>query len=192
MFIYQIDENITLKKLELKDAKELFELIYSSRNYLREWLPWVDTNQTVEDSEEYIKSTLQQYAENSGLRAGIYYKGNLVGEIGYYGINPLHKCASIGYWLGKEFQGKGLVTKACKVLLEYAFRELNLNRIEIRVASENYKSKAIAKRLGFTYEGCIRQNMWLYDHYVDHIVFGILKEEFNVSEGDSFCIHVES
>jgi RimJ/RimL family protein N-acetyltransferase len=70
-----------------------------------------------------------------------------------------------------------IMTKACEAFIEYGFNGLNLNRIEIRVAEGNMKSRAIPERLGFTEEGKIRQAEWLYDHYVDHIIYGLLAED---------------
>ena len=57
-------------------------------------------------------------------------------------------------------------------------RELQLNRIEIRAAIGNVKSQAIPEKLGFAKEGCVREAEWLYDHYVDHIIYGMLKSDF--------------
>lgn len=85
----------------------------------------------------------------------------------------------IGYWLGEKYQGKGIMTKACKALIQYCFEELNLERIEIRVATENIKSQAIPERLGFQKEGCLRNAEVLYDQYIDLYVYGLLKKEFN-------------
>lgn len=178
MFIHRIDEKTYLKILELKDTEELFELIDKSREHLKNWLPWVDFTKTVADSTDFIKGTLQKYASSNGFSVGIWHEGKLAGTIGYQEMSKLHKSVSIGYWLGEGFQGKGLMTKACKELVHYAFQELNLNRIEIRVASENHQSKAIAERLGFMCEGKIRKCEWLYDHYVDHLVYGLLKEDY--------------
>jgi ribosomal-protein-serine acetyltransferase len=64
-------------------------------------------------------------------------------------------------------------------LTDYAFNELKLDKVEIRVAVENKKSRGIPERLGFVSEGCIRQAEWLYDHYVDHIVYGMLAKDWN-------------
>ena len=80
----------------------------------------------------------------------------------------------IGYWLGKEYQGKGLITESCRLLINYAFDEYNLNRVEIRCATGNSKSCAIPERIGLTMEGVIRDGEWLYDHFVDLYLYSML------------------
>lgn len=180
MFSYKINEETELRLLEIRHAEALFTLIDQSRTYLRNWLPWVDFTETVSDSKHYIDGTLKQFSSNNGFQAGIWYKGKLVGVIGLHSINWRNKSTSIGYWLGEQYQGNGLMTTACKAIIDYCFRELKLNRIEIRVATENLKSQAIPKKLGFQKEGCLRSVEWLYDKYVDHYVFGLTKEEYHL------------
>ena len=68
------------------------------------------------------------------------------------------------------------MTSACEAVIDYCFSELKLKRIEIRVATENHKSQAIPERLGFQKEGCLKSAEWLYDKYVDHYVYGLIKE----------------
>lgn len=70
------------------------------------------------------------------------------------------------------------MTKSCRALINHAFSELNLNRVDIRCAVENSKSRAIPERLGLRQEGVIRQAEWLYDKYVDHVVYGVLTDEW--------------
>jgi ribosomal-protein-serine acetyltransferase len=70
------------------------------------------------------------------------------------------------------------MTKVVRALTDYALKELGLHKVEIRAAVGNKKSRSIPERLGFVNEGCIRQAEWLYDHYVDHVVYGILAEEW--------------
>lgn len=177
MFAYKIDENIELRLLELRHAEQVFQLTDRSRESLREWLPWIDITKTVEDSKSFIMGTMQQFARNDGFQAGIWYKGELAGVIGLHGINWSNKSTSIGYWLGTGFEGKGLMTKACQAVIDHCFNELKLNRIEIRTATENEKSAAIPQRLGFKQEGRLQQAEWLYDKFVDHYVFGLVKED---------------
>lgn len=178
MFVHKINENSSLKLIELNDGKRLFELTNNSRDYLSEWLPWLDNTTKLEDTTEFIKICLKGFAENKSLNTVILYKGNIVGVAGFNSIDWLNKTAQIGYWLGEEFQGNGIMTNVAKTLTEYAFSELKLNKVEIRVAFGNKKSRSIPERLGFVNEGCIRQAEWLYDHYVDHIVYGALVEEW--------------
>ena len=178
MFTIKIDENISLGLVEKRHAKQLFQLIDSSRTYLRDWLPWVDFTKTVADSENFIHMTLKQFASNNGFQLAICYKGNIVGMIGLHAINWSNKSTSIGYWLGEEFQGQGIMVKSCEAVMKYCFEELQLNRIEIRAATRNVKSQAIPEKLGFTKEGCVREAEWLYDHYVDHTIYGMLKSDF--------------
>lgn len=178
MFKYDINENTYLKMLDLSDVEELFALTDRTRETLREWLLFVDNVKTVKDTERFIRGAMQQYADNNGLQAGIYYQGKLAGVIGYHQINKEHNWTSIGYWLGNEFVGKGLVTNSMKAFIDYAFNYLKINRIEVRVAVGNIRSRTIPKVLGFNEEGRLRDSEWLHDHYVDQVVYGLTAAEW--------------
>jgi ribosomal-protein-serine acetyltransferase len=178
MFEFVIDADVKLKLLDTIHAGQLYELADSCRTYLKEWLPWVDVTKSAEDSRVFIEMTKKQFASNDGFQAGIWYKGDFAGVIGFHRINWANRSTSIGYWLGERYQGKGIMTKSCKAFIEYAFKELNLNRVEIRCGEKNSGSKAIPERLGFVKEGMIRDVEWLYDHYIDHVVYGILAREW--------------
>ncbi|WP_137743021.1 GNAT family N-acetyltransferase [Robertmurraya siralis] len=178
MFVHKIDEDLSLKLIELRDGERIFELINNSREYLREWLPWLDTTIKIEDTIEYIKMCLKGFAENKSLSTVILFKGNIVGVTGFNSINWSNNTAYIGYWLGEGYQGNGIMTRVAKALTDYAFTELKLNKVEIRAAVGNKKSRRIPERLAFVNEGCIRRAEWLYDHYVDHVVYGILADEW--------------
>ena len=77
-----------------------------------------------------------------------------------------------------EDRGKGYGSEALQMLLRYAFEELHLNKVEIRCATGNTRSCAGPERLGFTREGVIRQAEWLYDHYIDLVLYGMLAREW--------------
>ena len=174
----RIDDDTMLRIYEERHAQEVAEMVDQNRAYLRKWLPWVDNSRTVEDSRAFIRGSLQQFAQNEGLQLGIWYRGKLAGGIGYHFIDWVDRKVEIGYWLGESFQGKGLVTKACRTLITYAFTELGLNKVEIHCATENIRSCAIPKRLGFTQEGILREAQWLYDHYVNMVIYGLLVREW--------------
>lgn len=178
MFTYNIDDKTMLKMLDLRDSEQLFDLIIQSKDTLSEWLPFVDYTKSVDDTKGFIQSTMKQFSENNGFQAGIWYDGKIAGVIGFHKIDWNNKSTTIGYWLGNDYVGLGLMTKSVKTFIDYAMNDLNLNRVEIRAAVENKKSRAIPIRLGFKEEGCVRQAEWLTDHYVDHVVYGMLAPEW--------------
>ena len=73
------------------------------------------------------------------------------------------------------------MTRACRALVDHGFHDMGLHRIEIRVAPGNTRSRAVAERLGFTQEGVLRDAAWLYDHYVDYVVYGMLSNEWQAT-----------
>lgn len=178
MFVYKIDEDVSLKLVDVNDAEKIFALTENSRKHLREWLPWLDSTTKVEDTKAFLRMSMRNYAEKKSMTTSILYKGEIVGTAGYNEIDWSNKIAYIGYWLDKDFQGLGIMTTVAKGLTHYAFQELKLNRVDISAAVENKKSRAVPERLGFQNEGCIRQAEWLYDHYVDHIIYGMLAEDW--------------
>jgi ribosomal-protein-serine acetyltransferase len=178
MFKYTIDKDTELKLPSVDDAESFYKLIDSSREHLSMWLPWVTSTNGVDDVVPFIKGVQEQYGSGEGLKAILIYKGSYAGLIGYNNIDSNRKAASIGYWLGKSYQNKGIMSKALKVFIDYAFSELGLNKIEIAIAEGNFKSRALPKKYGFKEEGIIRDAEWLNDKYVNHVLYGILKSEW--------------
>jgi ribosomal-protein-serine acetyltransferase len=103
---------------------------------------------------------------------------------GVLGLEPLdwiHRSAGIGYWLGERYQGRGLMTRAVGVLIEHAVSVWDLNRIEIRAAVGNARSRAIPQRLGFREEGTLRQAERVGDVYLDIVVYSLLASEWRAA-----------
>src|SRR5690625_998295 len=179
MFLLNVNDEMMLRMLSSRDAEPLYLLVDESREYLKNWLPWLDDMKSKDDALNFIKNTFFTYNNRTGITAGIFIRNELVGVIAYNKLDFHNRIGTIGYWLGEQYQGRGIMTKAVAVLISYGFEELSLNRIEIRVSSDNLPSRRIPARLGFKEEGCLRQAEWLYDHYVDHIVYGLLKSEWD-------------
>lgn len=189
MLTYRIDEEVSLRLFKEDDAEEFYKLTIESKPYLKEWLGWLDNIKSLEDSANNIKSRIKALVENGGYPKSfaIIYKGEIAGTIGFNDLNEINRTGVVGYWLGEKFQGKGIMTKAFRALIEYGFTELKLNRIEVSVAINNQKSRALPERFGFTKEGELRQAEWLYDHFVDHTIYGLLAEEWNRKGQESEC-----
>lgn len=175
---FKVNNNVELRMLDESYAKDLFSLVEKNRSYLREWLPWLDNSKTLDDTLNFRKLSIDLFSKDEALALGIFYKSTLTGIISFNKIDWQNGVVLIGYWLSESHQGKGIMTESCKALINYAFTELQLNRVEIRCAEGNKKSRAIPERLGFKQEGIIRQGEWLYDHYVDLVVYSLLSSEW--------------
>jgi ribosomal-protein-serine acetyltransferase len=182
MFSHRFRKDAELRLLELRHAEEMYSLTNQNRIHLRRWLPESDVQRSVDECKSTIKAGLEQFANGLGLSAGIWVDGKLAGIIGLGRIDWENRSGNIGYWLGESFQGKGLVTEACKSLVSYAFSELKLKRLEIRCATDNPKSCAVPQRLEFRKEGVLRQSQVLDDRYLDIEVYGLLREEWRDSK----------
>jgi len=178
LFSYKIDDDTDLSLIEPRHAEELNALIENNKAHIKEWSAWLKDDRSIENTHAFIKRNLKQFADGEGFAMAIRYRGEMAGQIDFSYFDWLNRKTEIGYFLGESFQGKGLVTKSCRVLIEYAFDELKLNRVEMRCGVENGKSRKIPEKLGFKEEGIIRQTAWLHDHFVDYVIYGLLADEW--------------
>ena len=157
------------------DARDLFAVVEAERERLRVWLPWVDRMLSVEDERAWIESVAATEGSLDGF--GIFVAGHVAGVIGLrrdaFGVS-----ADIGYWLSKDYEGRGLVTRASEMLIEHAFSQVGLHRITIHVAPDNARSRAIPERLGFTIDGVLREAERTGTGYHDLVVYGLLEHEW--------------
>lgn len=174
----QVDDLISLEMLDERHAGSLIELVNNNRAYLREWLAWVDYMLTEENAVNYINDCKRRAAEKKDFAFAIMFEGRMVGRIGMHHINKQNKIGEIGYWLADGLQGKGIVTKCCRALINYGFTELDLNRIEIKCGTGNDKSRAIAEKLKFKKEGILRKSEWLNGKFIDLYLYAMLKDEW--------------
>ena len=177
MFPCIVSEEIRLRFLHQQHARELFRLTDANRTHLRQWLPWLDGTREEKDTATFISSMRKSFAESGVFVCGIWYEGKLCGVIGYNKIDWNNRTGTLGYWLAKSSEGKGIMTSCCREFVSHAFDEYDLNRLMILVATENYRSQAIPDRLGFRQEGILRDGEWLYDRFVNVTINALLRGE---------------
>ncbi|MBI4336981.1 MAG: GNAT family N-acetyltransferase [Chloroflexi bacterium] len=179
MEVIPVDEEIALRWPTMHDAEGLFALIETNRDYLGRWLPWVEGTRSVEDERRWVESCLRLKAEGNGTPPLIIYREQVVGTISTAGsMDTLNKTCEVGYWVAEIYQGRGIVTRACRALVEYLFGSLDVNRVVIRVQPENRRSIAIPQRLGFTYEGIQRQASYVGGQFHNLAVYAMLAQEW--------------
>jgi ribosomal-protein-serine acetyltransferase len=172
--LLDLGDGIEVRYLEPNDAEEMFGVIDANRDRLRAWMPWVDPTQGPADTRAFIER-VRASGDEDGL--GIFVDRSYVGGIG---LRPdeVNGDAEIGYWIGAAYEGRGLVTRACRALIDRAFGDLGLHRVTIRVAPDNARSRAIPERLGFREEGVMREaGASAFGHH-DLVLYGLLDREW--------------
>lgn len=174
----QINNEVQLRQLKSSDAKGIFNTIDREREYLEEWLPFVAFTKKLADTKHYVKSVVYAEKEDFEYVFTIRKNDEFIGLIGFRDTDWLNYKTEIGYWISEAFQKQGIVTQSVEKLCEFAFKELCINRIQIKCAVGNIPSKNIPKRLGFQLEGVERQAELLSNGtYTDLEVYSKLKSE---------------
>ena len=178
----ELSDDIELRLLEETDAREVHALVEANRDHLGEWMPWA-RNQDFERTARFLRATAQKHERGEALEGAIVENGRIVGCAGLPVIDPVARAGIVGYWIAKEHEGQGLVTRAVSALIDHAFGELDLHRVEIRAATDNVRSRAVPERLGFTQEGVLREAELVGGEYQDLAVYGLLAGEGKPASG---------
>jgi ribosomal-protein-serine acetyltransferase len=173
-----IDDHQFLEKLNLMHVGAIFQAIDQNRQFLRKWLPFVDFTFKVSDTERFVKSIMDKSSANRDEVYVIWYKQEFAGLIGFKDIDRINDKIEIGYWLIEKLTGKGIATAAARKLVNLAFRNMDMNRVQIKCGVGNEKSAAIPRRLGFVYEGIERNGERHNHNYIDLEVYSLLKREW--------------
>ncbi|MGI8813292.1 MAG: GNAT family N-acetyltransferase [Pyrinomonadaceae bacterium] len=178
MLSVQIDENITLELPQTHHAEEIAAVVRKNLERLQLWMPWAVDDYSAESARFFAQNNLKVFSENGSFGLLIKFDGKLAGSIGFHDLDRVNRSANIGYWIAKEFEGRGIVTHCCRVLIDYLFELLDLNRVQINCNVENKRSRAVPERLGFTLEGIQRQGEWLNGEFHDWAIYAVLKEDW--------------
>jgi ribosomal-protein-serine acetyltransferase len=170
---FALSEGVLLRAVEESDAQELHALVDANRDHLARWMPWA-AGQTLADTVEFIRRAGEQLVNDDGFQAVVLEDDRIVGTAGFHGVSRSHSSTSLGYWLAESAQGRGTMTRAVCALVDHAFGDWRLHRVEIRAGVENARSRAIPERLGFRREGVLREAERVGDRYVDQVVYAML------------------
>lgn len=172
-----ISESVSLRPLSESDAGELHALIEANRAHLARWLPWAAA-QTAAETLAFIERTRAQLAGNDGFQAAIVDRREILGVVGYHRVDWDNRTTSIGYWLGERSQGRGTMTASVRALTDHALSTWRLNRVEIRAAVDNRRSRAVPERLCFQQEGVLREVERVAGRPLDLAVYSMLSAEW--------------
>lgn len=174
----KIDKDTELKQLKRTDSVDIFEAIDSQREYLGKWLPFVEFTKEISDTEEFVGSIVNAPKDRFELVFTIRKQHKLIGLIGFKDTDRSNRKTEIGYWLSEKYQKQGIITRAVEKLCDFAFNELDMNRVQIKCAVGNQSSIKIPKRLGFKSEGIEREGELLTGNiFTDLEIYSKLKSD---------------
>ena len=173
-----LEDGIILRFPIEGDAEELFHKIDENRDYLREWLPWLDDVKSIDDEMDLIRDNWNKMDKSYFYL--ILFSGNIAGVISLNWIDWSNRSFGLGYWLSSDLTGLGIVTKSCHALIQHCFIDLGLHRSVIEVGIGNHTSRAVAERLGMRLEGISKDREWLYDHFTDSAMYAITSKEWQI------------
>ncbi|HDX9588437.1 TPA: GNAT family N-acetyltransferase [Bacillus pseudomycoides] len=178
-----ITERLSLRPLTIEDAADVFE--YASNPEISTYTVWY-RHETLEDSQIFVQSILNQYEKAEMATYGIELKEEkkIIGTCGFIDYEENHHKAELAYALSPNYWGQGFATEAAKVCIRYGFEKLQLNRIEAGCHASNAQSERVMKRLGMQYEGTMRKDMFVKGVYRDTKVYSILREEYDTQKGE--------
>lgn len=173
MFINRIDEELSIALVQESFAADYAEIVYSQIDYLSQWLAWPKICNREQDFRLFIQRVLHEYAEGKSMTCAIIYKGKIVGNCSFNTINHDTKCAEVGYWLSQQHQGKGIITRVVKHLINIAFNDLDMTKVQLSAAVDNQPSRRVAERVGMTLEGVLTNQEKIEDRILNHAIYGI-------------------
>lgn len=175
-------EDTDLRRLIPADAEALFAAVDRDREHLDRWLRWSGSIRSENDARSFLDGFTGP-ADDGGFHEGIWLRGRLAGGVVCWYEDRRNRSAEVGYWLGREFTGRGLATRATRLVVEHLFAERSLHRVEMQCGIDNAPSRRVPERLGFRLEGIRRDSHWISNRFVDHCVYGCLVAEWNTDPG---------
>jgi ribosomal-protein-serine acetyltransferase len=183
MLVYPLDETAELRALEPWNAAEFAAYIERHREHLAPWLPWAVALTDVDGTRAWLQRYAENQAGDGGRIYGIWVGSELVGGTLFRTFEPRFGTAEIGVWISPEASGRGLITRAAQRMIEWVLKERGMHRVEWRCFPNNERSIAVAKRLGMTLDGVMREAFPYNGVRNDLQVWSLLASEYDATHG---------
>jgi ribosomal-protein-serine acetyltransferase len=174
MFQLAVDDDIALVLAEERHAEVMTDLIVRNQARLARWEPWAEQPATLDSTRAYIRAALEDFLRGRQISTIIAVDGGrrFIGRCGMR-INPYASSGDIGYWIDGEYEGRGITSRSARALVHSVFTELGLSKVELRTSIANQRSRAVAERLGFVYEGVLPAGLRFANRSDDVALYGV-------------------
>ncbi|ALO11199.1 Acetyltransferase [Streptomyces venezuelae] len=176
------DDGAELRPLEPWQAEEFLAHMDRGREFVGEHIALPDFVADLDSARSFLRSYAEKAANDAGRIYGVWTEGTLVGGVLFRTMDVAYGTAEAGCWLEPSAAGKGLITRACRVIIDWAIEERGIHRVEWHASSKNEPSIAVARRLGMTKEGLLRENYPHRGTRADTEVWAVLAPEWRAAK----------
>lgn len=172
---------VLVRPYRLADAEAMYEAVDESRETLAQWFDWVGRYRSVEDARAYCAQMTEAWHNREALSCGVFdvATGIFLGSAGLMRPNWAARRFELGYWIRTSQGGQGYVSEAVQLATQLAFEHLAARRVEIRCDARNERSRRVAERLGFVFEGRLRNDsVDPQGNSRDMLVFSLIPEDY--------------
>ena len=178
------DGSLVARTYRDEDAPLLFEAVSESIAEVSPWLPWCHEDYSIEESRQFVRSRNSAAQGDEHYSFAVFQRDNprrLLGGVGLNFINRVHQVANLGYWVRTSAAGRGLTSRAARLVAQFGFEQLGLQRIEILTVVPNIASQRVAEKLGAVREGVLRKRLLIRGEPQDAIMFSLVREDLGLA-----------
>lgn len=177
-------ERLILKRFGKRDAEPLLAAVHASLPELSQWMPWAHSQYGRDDAAGFVRDSQMSWKEGRAYDFAIRRPEATerhLGNVSIWSVSRLGRVAEIGYWTRTEDTACGIATEVTGRMLRVGFDDLNMHKINLRIAVGNKHSERVAEKLGFTREGVLREELMIQSKWVDHTLFSLLESEWRAA-----------
>ncbi|HEX7097575.1 MAG TPA: GNAT family protein, partial [Acidimicrobiales bacterium] len=167
------DGHVVLRTPEERDAPAVTACVRESLDSLSRWLTWASADYDEAAALRWIR----RQRDPTEVAFLIEENGTIAGSCGLNRVDRANQNANLGYWLRPDHTGRGLATRAARLVARHGLTTLGLHRIEIVMAVDNDASRRVAERLGAVHEGTLRGRLWLHGRFHDMHMYSLLASD---------------
>jgi [ribosomal protein S5]-alanine N-acetyltransferase len=170
-----VSDRLLLRKIDNNDVNEVYALRSNSETMKYIPRPLVTSN---EEALVHIKMIQDKIENSEGINWAITIKGDakLIGIIGHYRIRWEHFRSEIGYMLLPEYHGKGIITEAIQLMIDYGFNKMNMHSLEAIIDPANIASARVLEKNGFIKEAHLIENEFFDGKFLDTVIYSFVKK----------------
>ncbi len=172
-------ERLIIRKVRQSDINDIFE--YCKNPNVARYVTW-EAHQSLEDTQKFIDYAQSSYAKGAPEPMVLILKDDplkkVIGSVGIMPASPRNRTFELAYVVSEEHWGKGLISEASKVLVNYAFKHFAIERLQCRCDVLNPQSSRVMEKLGMHFEGTLKASMYLKGQSHDMLMYSLVRSDF--------------